>query len=624
MPPLPAPFRTRSAPAAAAAALGLLLAAAAPPAAAQVGPATPPSGPAGACGQPLALTYQLAQPLDRAAPAPVAVALDRQEPRYVEFTLASPAEVTLRTRSATGTDTFLALFDSAGRAIVTDDDSGGNLQAMIERVALAPGAYCAQVRTYGWSEPVDAQASLELTVVAVAAPPATTARPCGDPALTVDVGRLLAPGFGTASFTATVAPQSRRDWRMTVAAPLTLRIEATSPMLDTMLWLHDAAGTLIAENDDRPQGGTDSELVEALAPGDYCISVTGYAGAGGPAQLVLTEVAAAAPAPAPGLPSPAPIPGPIPAPIPAPIPGPVPGPIPGPTPAPGAPAPGLPGAPGLIPTPAPVPPPGFIPGAAPAPAPASDPSLPCGDAALTRDAGSFGPGAAGWRDAARVEPGGRRDWTLRLAAPARLTLEALGSEGLDTILALHDATGTMIAENDDRPQGGTDSELILALEPGAYCASVRGFAGGGGVAELVVTPEAALAPPAPPPGAPSPVTPAPSAELPDRPGPQDEVAGLGTVSEVAEAMRSSAAATQWYGFAIAQPGAFRLQGLSMGGPVVLRVTGPQGLLAEARGEGGFDIALVDLELAPGDYLVALHWPAPPARAAMRQLVVTRR
>lgn len=159
----------------------LLLGAA--PAAAQGNTVIPPSGPAGACGQPMALTHQLARPVDQTGTAPVELALDRQEPRYVEFTVAGTARVTLRTRSATGSDTFLAVFDAAGRVVATDDDSGGDLQALIEGLTLAPGAYCAQVRTYGWSEPVAVRATLEVSVPGVGSGIAgpDLSRPCGDP-----------------------------------------------------------------------------------------------------------------------------------------------------------------------------------------------------------------------------------------------------------------------------------------------------------------------------------------------------------------------------------------------------------------------------------------------------------
>ncbi len=667
-----------------------------------VAPAVP--GLAGACGQPMALTHLLGLPLDQVAPsAAVPLPLDRLEPAYVEFALSAPAGVTLRTASPTDHDTFLALFDATGRLIATDDDSAGGLQALLEDRALAPGRYCAQVRVYGWENNTAARATLTLEAVgtgapvAGAVPGADPSRPCGDPALVLDAGRLVAPDFGGLSLTATVAEGARRDWRMTVAAPLTLQLEALSPQFDTVLELYDAAGRLVAENDDRPQGGTDSEIIERLAPGDYCISVRGWGGGGGAVQVVLSESAV---------------------------------------------------------------------GGAPMPGPAMT-DAPCGDPALTLDAGQLAQGFGRQEVPVRVGDASRQDVLFVLVADAGLTLEALGRQGFDTVLELHDASGGFIAENDDRPQGGTDSEIIVALSAGSYCATVRGFAGAGGEAVLALSEGTAPAGLSPGPGMPGAASPGP---LPGFPGTGGSMAGdapcgdpartvalgaaigsglpalaltgqverdgwadwslsataqaearltarstsfdtmlelydargslvaenddapgmgtdseivaplpageyclrvlgyaggggdytlavatvggpaapaapppgglatgtsleppapgtvieLGALAEVIEASRTETAATLWFGFAVTEGGRFDLQGLSLGGPLVMQLSDSDGgALQEAQAGGGFDIAQMSTDLDPGTYLVALHWPGGEGRAAVRQLVVTR-
>jgi hypothetical protein len=749
----------------AAVALGFVLAlAGAERAAAQANPVAPAvSGLAGACGQPMALTHVLALPLEQTAPAvPVPLPLDRLEPAYVEFALSAPARVSLQTESATDNDLFLALFDATGQVLHTDDDGAGGMQALLQDIELPPGRYCAQVRTNGWSEPVAARAALRLSAVATggagagAGAPAAgldPSRPCGDPALVLDAGRLVAPGFGGLSLTATVAEGARRDWRMTVAAPLTLTLEATSPVLDTVLELYDAAGRLLAENDDRPQGGTDSEVIQPLQPGDYCVSVRGWSGGGGAVQLVLSEAAAGAPGGAgtggPGVGI-------------------------GPGGAPGAPgAPGLPGGGGGMGTGA-----GGTPGFAD----------PCGDPATTLEAGAFMPGFGRQELAASIGENSRRDIRFALNGGGEIVLEALGRDGFDPVLALYDAAGTLLAENDDRPQGGTDSEITATLAPGGYCARIIGFFDSGGTAVFALTEAAATGTPAAPggavpgfpaapgfPGAGAPGAPGGMPGTPGLPGapgspgdgmasggpcgdpartgalgaafgpgrpplslagqvPQDsfqdwtltaevateaevtarsagldtmlelydasggllaenddapglgtdsrivatlapgdycvrvqgyagaggsydlslaaagardmppagtgagagagaalpapapgEVQDLGTLREVLEASGTTDDRTLWFGFALDEGGSVALQGLSLGGPLLLQLTDAAGtVLATAEVGGGFDVARLEAALGAGGYRVALHWPAGGDRAAVRQLVVTRR
>ena len=53
----------------------------------------------GACGQPLALTYTLALPVDEVAAEALDVEILRAEPFYVEFTLARESRTVLRTET---------------------------------------------------------------------------------------------------------------------------------------------------------------------------------------------------------------------------------------------------------------------------------------------------------------------------------------------------------------------------------------------------------------------------------------------------------------------------------------------------------------------------------------------
>ncbi len=501
----------------------------------------PEPGATGACGQALSLTHRLRDPLDAGVVPPIELLLARSEPRYVEFSLATPAFVTLRTRSDTGSDTFLALYNASRAALASDDDSGGDLQALIEALHLPAGRYCAQVSLFGWSEG-DAHAELLLETASRAPlPPPNTEGPCRDPALLADAGRPVLPGFAPIALTESVGAESRRDWRMTVAETTPVLLEASSAQFDTVLSLYDAAGRLIAENDDRPQGGTDSEIIQTLEPGDYCLSLRGFAGSGGPAVLTISEAGT-------GMPETA--------------------------------APG--------------------------------PGLPCSDPTRTRAfAAPLAPGFGTLTQPGAVARDGVQDWRLELFGPMALQL-LTEDTSFDTMLELFDPAGTSLAFNDDAPGRGTDSEIVLELAPGAYCLRVSGFAGDAGSYLLTVADTAA---------------PAAGLELaapwPDPAG--AAVTELGLLGEAAEASLRDSAEVVWFGFTVEVAGPLRLQALSLGGPVIFSLLDADGTpIDQTSAGGGFDIGVLDVELAPGRYLAAIAWPNADRAAAMRQLVVTRR
>lgn len=58
-----------------------------------------------------------------------------------------------------------------------------------------------------------------------------------------------------------------------------------------------------------------------------------------------------------------------------------------------------------------------------------------------------------------------------LSEAATLRLSAIADGGGDPVLAVRDASGAMLAYNDDGPQG-LDSEVITTLDPGNYCAVI--------------------------------------------------------------------------------------------------------------------------------------------------------
>ncbi len=82
---------------------------------------------------------------------------------------------------------------------------------------------------------------------------------------------------------------------------VTIDMSATSGNLDTFLFLIDSSGNIVRSNDDRTQGDTDAEIVDALlpAPGTYTVVATRYAkrigGTQGTYTLTLTSQAVSLP-----------------------------------------------------------------------------------------------------------------------------------------------------------------------------------------------------------------------------------------------------------------------------------------------------------------------------------------
>ncbi|MCC6006842.1 MAG: DVUA0089 family protein [Rhodobacteraceae bacterium] len=101
---------------------------------------------------------------------------------------------------------------------------------------------------------------------------------------------------------------------------------------------------------------------------------------------------------------------------------------------------------------------------------------PCADPALTEGVGQLVPGDGPITVGTILEGGGPRYVTLSTAATGPLRIDAR-SDAFDTVLRLYDATGRLVAENDDFQ--GTDSRIQEVLAAGDYCAEVTGFARSG-------------------------------------------------------------------------------------------------------------------------------------------------
>jgi hypothetical protein len=622
----------------------------------------------GACGQPLALTYSLSLPVNQVPAAPLQAAFVRVEPFYLEFTLSGSERLALRTETTDdATDPYLTLMTANGSVIDADDDGAGGYNAILD-VTLEPGSYCAQVRPLGGDVTSDQPVTLLLATGAAAEElaaridlPTGPGDLCTDPALTSDLDRALAPGFGSHELQASVDPQSHRDWRVTVTEPMQLQVDATSGQFDTVLMLVDEVGSTVAENDDGFNSGTDSRIAVSLEPGSYCLSLSGFDGESGLAAISMTDTPEA------------PIPGPLSAAC-----------------TDDALTSDLGRAVGA----------GFgshsvaatlasvsrsdwrfevtdevllqfdamsdefdtlislidssgamieqnddepnsinsrivrtlAPGSycltveafgggggsfelAVTDTPGAAPTLGGGfcTGPGTEDLGQvFAPGFGSYNLSTELSGAARQDYRLSISDDVALRFEAK-SGAFDTVLRLATPDGPVLAENDDGPSGGTDSSFEHTLAAGEYCLSLEAFAGGTGAAELSVSEiDAGMM----------------AAQAVARgeaiPGPDSgvEIEDLGALADRLETQTPSDDQTKWVAFTVAEEGGVRVDAISLGGAFTLRLFSETGTaLDEAYSGGGISPARIETRLPAGRYLLAVALE-PYVSSRLRSIVIT--
>lgn len=72
-----------------------------------------------------------------------------------------------------------------------------------------------------------------------------------------------------------------------------------------------------------------------------------------------------------------------------------------------------------------------------------------------------------------------KDYIVNLEAGDQITIDAISDE-FDTLVTLMDANGVTVSENDDGPDGSTNSLLFARIsEGGKYTIRVRSYAGEG-------------------------------------------------------------------------------------------------------------------------------------------------
>lgn len=159
-------------------------------------------------------------------------------------------------------DTYLILFDTAGNTLAENDDiSGDNLNSLIETSLPANGVYYVAVTAYR-------PGPYTLTLTQVLADDGTGTD------LVSDQGPIGDVAAGTIDNTTYALEYPVAGVQK--GATITVDVRTTSGDLDTYAALFYGE-TLVAENDDRSQGITDSYIEYPNAqPGDYSVIVTRY------------------------------------------------------------------------------------------------------------------------------------------------------------------------------------------------------------------------------------------------------------------------------------------------------------------------------------------------------------
>ncbi|WP_439138397.1 ABC transporter substrate-binding protein [Roseicyclus sp.] len=227
------------------------------------------------------------------------------------FSLGTAMQVRVEAAPTTADgDTIIELFDADGRLLVIDDDSGGGVSSRAE-LALEPGSYCLAVMGFG-GEAVRAEmrvSRLEMPALTAGlaggfgdwqgGAPFVGIDPClaDTPAVTLRAGPIDAELDKGVSMANSV--EAAPYYRFSLAAPQALSIRATNEQADPYIYLFDAAGVLLAENDDADSLDSRIDILQPLAAGDYCVGMRALSDPGLPIRLTISarglqEAAAAA------------------------------------------------------------------------------------------------------------------------------------------------------------------------------------------------------------------------------------------------------------------------------------------------------------------------------------------
>lgn len=182
-----------------------------------------------------------------------------------QFTIAATQTLAIR-MSSTELDSFLRVLDSNGVTIIEDDESGGNQNALIQR-SFTPGTYRIEAAAYSSDQGGAYTVSLQQALSG-----GTTMTIPG----TVN-GTLNAADGRSAGCGGCYADLYRftLNSQQTLVITLESALPADSGGFDTFINVLDAAGTIIAFDDDS-LGNYNSSVAFTFSPGTYTIEATSY------------------------------------------------------------------------------------------------------------------------------------------------------------------------------------------------------------------------------------------------------------------------------------------------------------------------------------------------------------
>ena len=201
------------------------------------------------------------------------------------FSLSAPSDIRIEAQPAEGDDTVITLYDETGFRVLSDDDGGGG-RASLAETPLNAGAYCVVTSSYD-NAPLSAAIRIGLLNHEPLLTGANAGISCGPETEATVLGGGAISALLDAGVTATAPIASISHYRFTLDAAVPLSIRAENEAADPFLYLFNASGVLIAENDDAEGLNSRLDYPDGLAAGEYCIALRALSDANAPVQVSL-------------------------------------------------------------------------------------------------------------------------------------------------------------------------------------------------------------------------------------------------------------------------------------------------------------------------------------------------
>lgn len=201
-----------------------------------------------------------------------------------QFTLSSPATVRYEAKGSFGGDPIAWLYDTAGNEVSMNDDGAVDFGVRAE-VDLAPGSYCLKVADVNNGLlPVEiriGRADHEAMLESV------DEMTYGGGGRCSNAGDTFEADLGGGEFRQTVSVGRDVAVWFTLSETTGVTIEGIGHDNDPLLYLEDAQGNHLAENDD--YNGLDAriDMYAPMQPGRYCVAVATYSEDGSNVDVVI-------------------------------------------------------------------------------------------------------------------------------------------------------------------------------------------------------------------------------------------------------------------------------------------------------------------------------------------------